>query len=224
MQLILLIVLIPFLLGAGEVKTVAGKADSAIANVMGKAGTGVKTMAGKDYNDGDSAGCTTSNDSAITITDPSGSFDYTADSAGTERSITSAVQNGAACSRFSISAAYTITEYLASISDDAQANSVTATIYNITGTSVDFASPVTGSAVAIGNASIQDDSYAVITFTLSSPISIASGTYWLCLTTATGGGGDYNINQVAKTGSRALIANSYYDNYSYRVAVFGCAQ
>lgn len=53
MQLILLIAIIPFLLGAGEVKTVSGKADSAIASVIGKAGTGIKTLGGKDYNDGD---------------------------------------------------------------------------------------------------------------------------------------------------------------------------
>lgn len=44
---------------AGEVKTVSGKADSALKLVEGKASATVKTMCGKSYNDGDVATCTT---------------------------------------------------------------------------------------------------------------------------------------------------------------------
>lgn len=52
--LLLIICLFPTLLyGVGEVGSVGGKADSAIASVMGVAGGSIGTLCGKTYNDGD---------------------------------------------------------------------------------------------------------------------------------------------------------------------------
>lgn len=54
MKWLWLLFLIPSIcFGAGEVATVAGKADSAIASIMGIAGGSINTFAGKTYNDSD---------------------------------------------------------------------------------------------------------------------------------------------------------------------------
>ncbi len=55
MKKYILFLLIPFLLGADEVKTVNGVSDASVKNVIGITGSTVKDCLGKTYNDGDGA-------------------------------------------------------------------------------------------------------------------------------------------------------------------------
>ena len=64
--LFILFFVVGIVYAADEVKTVNSVLDSSIKTVMGKAVADIKTMCGKDYNDGDVEACTTAVDTLST--------------------------------------------------------------------------------------------------------------------------------------------------------------
>ena len=64
--LFILFFVVGIVYAADEVKTVNSVLDSSIKTVMGKAVADIKTMCGKDYNDGDVESCTTAVDTLST--------------------------------------------------------------------------------------------------------------------------------------------------------------
>ena len=160
-------------------------------------------------NAGGGVSCTVENDSAL--------FDYTG-----EASADSAILNvpsGDLSTKLVLATAHTITEIVLHVRDNSQLDNLICSIYTDSGGSPDTV--VADTAVVVGNADITDNpTYEDQLFTLATPKSLDSGTYWVhCI----GDGSSYFESYiVSAAGERVEYSGGAYDNYAGAMGVYGC--
>lgn len=179
---------------------------------------GLQVITGSTVASSPPAECTTSNHDSLADYHTSNS-----DDSGTNTD--SAVW---ACQKFTLAAASTITQYLVrGYTVSGTTESAVCQIYNDdTGTYPDETSPVADTSVSVVLSTIGGSEEDVL-FTLGTPKSISSGTYWLvCSTTSSD---QFRvIRDTSVTGAASARANSggstytEYSEQAYRIIVKGC--
>lgn len=168
---------------------------------------------------GGAASCTTSSDSAI--------YDWTGHADVGTPVITGESLANIAADRFTLGGSgYTITEYVVYVKDNNQAGSLYVKIYaDNVGTPGTIGDVVADTTASIGHADVSDSTtYANATLTLPTPKALDAGTYWVVLSTVEAAGGSFTARTQSQAGMKVRANNAYYDDYSLKIAVYGCAR
>jgi len=215
--LLLIILMIPTLLygATGDIASVAGKAVTAISTINGVAGTAIDNICGKNYADGDGGTtCSTSTDSLQIHYLGTGS--------------TGGVSNYA-CVKHVLTSNITITEYVARYRYDSGDGTVTICLlpHNTSTDLPNGTTCISGTASSKNDEDMGGTSYSNKTHTLTTPVNVDAGTYWIC--NIEGGSIARSFEFYSSSGKRSCygtsscgVADPDYVNGS--IDVYGCTR